>query len=86
VKKPEKAWNPRYVEYARAHEREPAAMLEHDTKRFPGGKMAGFMIWMNERWTEWAKLKGFRRTASGSQDTPITEELHAEFDTWLRVR
>lgn len=80
------AWNPRYVEYARAHARKPEAMLKHDAETWPGGKMAGFMLWMNERWTEWAALKGFRRTASGSRDTPITPELHAEFDVWLRTR
>jgi len=47
-------WNPRYVCYARAHGREPQAMLDYDRDRFPGGSMSGFVVWNGDKWKEFA--------------------------------
>jgi len=38
--------NPRYVSYAKAHGKTPEKMLEHDKKKYPGGSMCGFILWM----------------------------------------
>jgi hypothetical protein len=40
--------NPRYLAYCRAHGRTPAEMLEHDDKEWPGGKMTGFILWLDD--------------------------------------
>lgn len=42
--------NPRYVAYAAAHGRTTDEMLAHDRDAFPGGRMAGFMIWLGRAW------------------------------------
>lgn len=39
-------WNPYFLAYARAAGREPDAQLEHDKARYPGGCMAGFIVWI----------------------------------------
>lgn len=57
--KPEpKLWNSRFVAYAKAHDKTPEAMLEHDTERYPGGKMCGFTFWIQDMWREWRWLFG----------------------------
>lgn len=48
------SFQPRYVAYATAHGRDPEAMLDHDDERFPGGCMAGFIVWVG------AQLRDFR--------------------------
>lgn len=78
-------WNPRYRVYARRHGKTPEEMLAHDEHAWPGGRMAGFMLWISQQWTAWAKLKGMTRTASGSNDTPISEAMHEEFTGWLEA-
>lgn len=45
--------NPRYVAYARAHGRTPEAMRTHDRTRWPGGIMAGYIVWIGEQWRRW---------------------------------
>ena len=42
---------PRYSAYCRAHGRDPESMLAHDRERFPGGKMAGFIVWLRREWS-----------------------------------
>jgi len=41
--------NPRYVAYAKAHGRSPANQLATDRKKYPGGCMCGFLVWMNRQ-------------------------------------
>ena len=38
-------YQPRYLAYCAAHGMTPDEMMAHDRIRFPGGKMAGFLIW-----------------------------------------
>lgn len=75
-----KRWNSRYVAYAKAHGRSPEAMLEHDEEQWPGGKMAGFILWIRERWAEWRKLFG---PPPGPWEWHPMEADHKHFDEWL---
>ena len=70
-------FNPRYVCYAQVHERDPEQMLAFDAERFPGGKMAGFLIWMGHRWSEYRHLRGLSATA------PLSDADHDDFMSWL---
>ena len=73
--------NPRFVAYARQHGKTPREMLEHDKKRFPGGRMAGFILWIGARWGEWHEARGLRR-----HEHILTDRDHADFDDWLKTR
>jgi hypothetical protein len=35
----------RYLDYCRAHNKTPEEMLAFDAQRWPGGRMAGFLLW-----------------------------------------
>jgi hypothetical protein len=75
-------WNPRYVQYAKAHGSTPARQLTADTAAWPGGKMAGFMVWMSEAWSEFRQQHGYRR----DDEKDGSDERQREFDTWLGTR
>ena len=47
--------NPRYVAYAKAHNKTPAKMLEHDKKKWKGGCMCGFILWIDQKKQEFFK-------------------------------
>lgn len=83
---PASDWNPRYVLYAASLGEAPEQTRERDAERWPGGRNTGFMLWISARWQEWCKLRGYRRTASGSNNTTLTDVDHAEFDAWLGTR
>ena len=72
-----KQYQPRYIAYAAAHGMSPEQMLAADAQRYVGGKMAGFLIWMNQQWHAWAKANGRDRHA------PKTAADHASFDAFL---
>lgn len=76
-----KRWNHYYVAYGRAHGRTPEAQLAHDTDAFPGGRMAGYLVWIRERWQEWRAAKGYRL----DRDI-LSEQDHADFGAWLATR
>lgn len=65
----------RYRIYARAHGRTPARMLAHDRKQWPGGCMAGFILWCRMMWRRW------------EGETGETEpwRRHDAFDAWLEL-
>lgn len=48
-------WNPRYVAFAATHGRTPEAQLDADRVEWPGGVMAGFIIWISQRKEAFAK-------------------------------
>lgn len=49
-------FQPRFVAYARSQGRDPEAQLAHDMRKWPGGCMAGFMIWTGQRLAEFREL------------------------------
>lgn len=75
---PTTVWvNPRYEAYARAVGRAADEQLRHDRRQWPGGSMAGFMLWIAERWAEWRAAND----RLGSE--PLSDADHAAFDDWL---
>lgn len=54
-------FQPRYVAYAKTNDREPDEQLEHDRVAFPGGCMAGYIVWINGRWAAWDEKNGYKR-------------------------
>jgi len=68
-------WNPRYLAYTRAHgEAEPVAMLRRDEATYPGGRMVGFMAWVNAQWRTWRRE---------NPPAPCHEDEDTAFDAWL---
>lgn len=72
-------WNgitARYAAYCSAHgAATPDEQLARDRARWPGGCMAGFIVWCGERWREWEQATG-RKPPHGLDD-------HRDFDAWL---
>lgn len=82
-------WNPHWLCYSAAHGYHPASMLDVDAETWPGGKMAGFIVWMNRRWGDWAQLRGLRinpsgRDRAGRPDSFLGPADEADFIGWLR--
>lgn len=40
-------WNPRYLAYAKEAGHTPDEQLAHDRQAWPGGCMAGFILWIS---------------------------------------
>ena len=68
-------YNPRFTAYAKANGKTELEMMEHDTEKYPGGKMTGFIIWMDARWAQF-------NTETGSDN--FTQDKHEKFDAWLK--
>lgn len=62
--------------YSQAHGRGPAEQLAHDSARFPGGKMAGYLAWMTLRIAEFKALRGI-------EHIPPEGPVRADFEAWL---
>lgn len=71
-------WNPRYVAYAASQGRTPEAMQAHDEQAWPGGRMAGFILWISER------REAFRRASPKSFMGGAVADQEA-FDRFLGV-
>lgn len=70
----------RYLEYARCNGTpNPDVMLRRDEGRFPGGRMAGFILWIGARWAEYRTLRKM------GPNEPITDFENAAFDAWLKA-
>lgn len=78
VDDPAKAWNPRYVAYARSHGLTPEAQAAADAAAWPGGRNTGFMLWVRERWAEWRAANG--RPLDGDR---LSDADHASFDAMI---
>ncbi len=70
-------WNPRFVNYARAHGRGPAEQLAHDRQQYVGGSMAGFIIWNSQR------LGDARKAIPGAFMAGGALADHPAYDAWL---
>lgn len=68
--------NPRYYFYSKAHGRTHEEMLEYDRKRYPGGCMCGFILWITAKWREWESLTG--------NTPPRLTSDYRDFDEWLK--
>ncbi len=44
----ENNFQPNFVAYAIAHGKEPQQMIDFDSKKYPGGCMTGFILWISE--------------------------------------
>ena len=75
-------WNPRYVRYAAAHGMNPEAMLASDREAHPGGSMAGFMLWTDDRWDEYHAGLG---CCPSRWQHVMSEQDHSDFDRMLDV-
>ncbi len=53
-------WNPRFARYAEMQGRSPEDQLDHDREAWPGGCMAGFILWCS------ANLRAFREASPQS--------------------
>ena len=69
------AAQPRYVAYAAAHGRTPDAQLAADRQAYPGGRMAGFIVWVSQQLRAWRQI--------AKHVGPLLPEHHAAFDAWL---
>ena len=70
-------YNPRYVYYAFAHGKDPAAMIRYDWKhhRF----MHEFSIWIRIKWREFDKIFPNFKCGDGHSN-----DGHVKFDEWLK--
>lgn len=72
-----RAWNSRYVQWARALGVGPrlAASIDH---------AYGFISWIDARWLEWARETGHPRARNANAAFAPVD--HASFDRWLPGR
>ncbi len=69
---------PRYVAYCITLGAGSAEeMIARDAVAYPGGKMAGFMVWIDASWRNWDKERGVKPGSSRSASD------HTEFTAWL---
>lgn len=77
-------WNSRYIQYCRVNgELNPNRMLENDSERYPGGKMCGFILWVQNKWRQWYEFIGIGKLSVYEQRL---YQDHAAFDKWLAAQ
>jgi hypothetical protein len=77
-------WNPRYLQYCRVNgESNPNRMLEKDYERYTGGKMCGFILWVQNKWSQWYEFIGIGKLSVYEQ---VLHQDHAAFDKWLAAQ
>ncbi len=69
-------WNPRFVNYARVHGRQPQEQLDLDKAAMPGACMINFLQWNRARLNEYSKINPKAFTCGGLTD-------HKSYDAWL---
>lgn len=72
-------WNPRYIAYAKAHHCDcPIEQMRRDEAAWPGGRMAGFMLWIAEQKRAFVKAHPEACLGDAVYD-------QAAWDRWLGV-
>jgi hypothetical protein len=66
-----------YAAYAANNGMTPEQMSAHDRQRYPGGRNAGFILWISSQWQAWAKANGRNRHA------PKAPSDHASFAQFI---
>lgn len=81
-------WTPRYRAYARAlGTPDPGERLRRDEDLWPGGRMAGYILWIGDQWAAWRAARGYPRDPGEfSRKFLLTTADHADFDAFLSVR
>lgn len=77
-----KTYQPRYIAYCKSNNRKPEEQLNHDSEQYPGGKMAGYIIWIGEMWHKWSKETNEKPEWAGSW----SNQQHKKFDKWLKEK
>jgi len=79
-------WNPRFARYARANGCKSIAELDRFLKdqetRWPGGKTAGFSIWILQRWEQFG-MEVVGRRDRGAIHLMLGADSQRMFDIWL---
>lgn len=71
--------NPRYIAYAKAHGETPEGRMETDKRRWPGGCMVGFMLWMSDMKAIFHKQHPEAFMGSSSLDALVDQEAWTAF-------
>lgn len=71
-------WNPRYLAYADANHNLPQEQILIDRQKYPGGYMAGFIIWNRLHWSLFFQSLGLNKNPA-----VITEDVHKQYNEWL---
>lgn len=69
-------YNERYLAYCRYHKKTPDEMMSFDRKRWPGGVMCGYVLWINEQSRKFKEIKPGAFVFDGLTD-------HKGFDDFL---
>lgn len=79
-------WNPRFVIWAESRGLSPAELMRPDrieVTRVDGSPWTAlFMIWIMERWREWASELGYR----DHRVALLSGHTSEDFDAWLEAR
>lgn len=70
-------FSPRFTAYAKSLGVSAEEALAADTKRYPGGKMTGFILWISAKWQAWDVLHKHDGNHARSA------EEHGRFDAWI---
>lgn len=69
-----------YTLYAKAYDNTPDDQMVADQEKWPGGRMCGFILWMNAAWRKFDELHDPQR-----KDVPHTPKERDAFREWLKT-
>ena len=70
-------YNSRWLAYIKVHGyKNPEEALAGEKKKYPGGCMCGFIIWIQEQWKEFNESIGKN----------LLKDTHEKFDAWLNKK
>lgn len=84
----EPRYNPRYEAYARSNGRSVPEQLAQDRIDWPGGRMAGFVLWNNDQIRAFGSahpegMMFFPLLGRGDSGRPAALIDHEAYDAWL---